>query len=85
MKTSSNMHTIRLKVNDKIYDKLLWLLSKFSRDEVEIEVEDSTFNHDQKYLEKELQEIISGEANFIGVEEAEERLSNRIKKHENRI
>jgi hypothetical protein len=79
------MHTIRLKVNDKIYDKLLWLLSKFSRDEVEIEVEDSTFIHDQKYLEKELQEIISGEANFIGVEEAEERLSNRIKKHENRI
>jgi hypothetical protein len=79
------MHTIRLKVNDKIYDKLLWLLSKFSRDEVEIEVEDSTFDHDQKYLEKELQEIITGEANFIGVEEAEERLSNRIEKHENRI
>ena len=79
------MHTIRLKVNDKIYDKLLWLLNKFSKDEIEIVVEDSTFNHDQKYLEKELQEIISGEAKFIGVEEAEERLDNRIKKHENRI
>ena len=79
------MHTIRLKVNDKIYDKLLWLLNKFSKDEIEIVVEDSTFNHDQKYLEKELQEINSGEAKFIGVEEAEERLDNRIKKHENRI
>jgi len=79
------MHTIRLKVNDKIYDKLLWLLSKFSKDEIEIMVENSTVNNDQKYLEKELEEIISGEAKFLGVEEAEERLDNRIKKHENRI
>ncbi len=79
------MHTIRLKVNDKIYDKLLWLLSKFSKDEIEILVENSTFSNDQKYLEKELNEIISGEARFIGVEEAEERLEKSLKQHENRI
>jgi len=79
------MHTIRLKVNDKIYEKLLWLLSKFSKDEIEIVVENSTFSSDQKYLEKELMEIMSGEAKFIGVEEAEERLEKSIKKHENRI
>lgn len=79
------MHTIRLKVNDKIYEKLLWLLSKFSKDEIEIMVENSTFSTDQKYLEKELNEIISGEAKFIGFEEAEERLEKSIKQHENRI
>jgi len=79
------MHTIRLKVNDKIYEKLLWLLSKFSKDEIEIVVENSTFNNDQTYLEKELNEIISGEAKFISVEEAEERLDKSIKQHENRI
>ncbi|MFA5971426.1 MAG: hypothetical protein WC780_03655 [Lentimicrobiaceae bacterium] len=79
------MHTIRLKVNDKIYEKLLWLLSKFSKDEIEIVVEDSTFNNEQKYLEKELNEIISGEAKFISIEEAEERLDKSIKQHENRI
>lgn len=79
------MHTIRLKVNDKIYEKLLWLLSKFSKDEIEIVVENSTFSNDQKYLEKELLEIMSGEAKFIGVEEAEEQLEKSIKKHENRI
>jgi hypothetical protein len=79
------MHTIRLKVNDKIYEKLLWLLSKFSKDEIEIVVENSTFSSDQKYLEKELIEILSGEAKFIGVEEAEDRLEKSIKKHENRI
>ncbi|MDO9257369.1 MAG: hypothetical protein Q7U54_17755 [Bacteroidales bacterium] len=69
------MHTIRLKVNDKIYEKLLWLLSKFGKDEIEIIVENSTFSNDQKYLEKELNEILSGEAKFIGVEEAEEQLT----------
>lgn len=79
------MHTIRLKVNDKIYEKLLWFLSKFSKDEIEIVVENSTFSNDQKYLEKELKEIMSGEAKFIDVEEAEERLEKSIKKHENRI
>ena len=79
------MHTIRLKVNDKIYDKLLWLLSKFSKDEIEIVVENPTFDNDQKYLEKELNEIISGEAKFMSAEEAEERLEKSMKQHENRI
>ena len=79
------MHTIRLKVNDKIYEKLLWLLSKFSKDEIEIIVENSTFSNDQKYLEKELNEILAGEAKFIGVEEAEEQLEKSINKHENHI
>jgi hypothetical protein len=79
------MHTIRLKVNDKIYEKLLWLLSKFSKDEIEIVIESSSFSNDQKYLEKELNEIISGQAKFIGVEEVEERLEKSIKQHENRI
>jgi hypothetical protein len=79
------MHTIRLKVNDKIYEKLLWLLGKFSKDEIEIVIENSTFSNDQKYLEKELNEIIAGEAKFIGVEEAEKQLEKSISKHENRI
>ena len=79
------MHTIKLQVSDKIYDKLLWLLSKFSKDEIEIISEDSTFAKDKKYLERELNEMIDGKANFIGVEEAEQRLENTIKQHENRI
>ena len=79
------MHTIKLRVSDKIYNNLLWLLSKFSKDEIEIIAEDSTFTDNKKYLEQELNEIINGEANFIGVEEAEQRLENTIKQHENRI
>ena len=30
------MHTVKLRVNDGVYDKLIWLLSKFNKDEVEI-------------------------------------------------
>ena len=35
------MHTLRLNVNEKVYDKLLRLLSKFSKDEIEIISESS--------------------------------------------
>ncbi len=79
------MHTIRLKINDKVYDKILWLLSKFGKHEVEIINEDAEYFENQKYLEKELGEILSGNAKFIEMDEAEERLENVIKQNENRI
>ncbi len=79
------MHTIRLKINDKVYDKILWLLSKFNKHEVEIINEDAEFFENQKYLEKELGEINTGQANFVEMNEAEQRLENVIKQHEDRI
>jgi hypothetical protein len=79
------MHTLILKVNDRIYDKLLGLLSKFSKDEVEVISEKEDFAKDQKYLVGELNEILDNKANFIAMEEAEQRLENVIKKHENSI
>ncbi len=79
------MRTLTLQVNEKIYDKLLWLLSKFSKDEVEILVENSTFDADKNYLEKELNDIINGDARFIAVEETEERLEKIIRPHENPV
>lgn len=30
------MRTIRLKIHDDVYDKLMWFLNKFSIDEVEV-------------------------------------------------
>jgi hypothetical protein len=75
---NETMQTVRLRINDKIYDKLIWLLSKFSKDEVEIIPESEDFIRNQKYLAGELNEIVSGKANFIELNEAETRLENPI-------
>lgn len=79
------MHTLRLRVNDRVYDKFIWLLSKFNKDEIEIIPETNDFTKNQKYLAGELNEILNGKAKFIEMEEAEERLENIIKKNENCI
>jgi len=79
------MHTLKLRVNDIVYDKFIWLLSKFDNNEIEIISETSDFLKDQKYLAYELKEILEGKATFIGVEEAEKRLENIINNHENSI
>ena len=70
----NHMHTVRLKVNDSVYDKLLVLLSKFNKDEVEIISETSDFKQNQSYLSDELNEILTGKTKFIEMEEAEQRL-----------
>lgn len=77
------MHSIKLKIDDKIYDNLLWLLKKFSKDELEIIEEDANFQEHKQYLESELKEIKEGNATFYSMEEVEDRLENIIKKHEN--
>ena len=79
------MHTLRLNVNEKVYDKLLRLLGKFNKDEIEIIAETSDFKKNQKDLDHELKEILNGTARFIEMDEAEQRLENVIVKHENRI
>jgi hypothetical protein len=79
------MQTVRLKINDKVYDKVMWLLRKFNRNEIEIIVDDSTYNENQEYLQNELDEINSGKAKFQSIDELESRLDNAIRKHENNL
>ncbi len=74
------MQTIRLNINDKIYDRLMRLLGKFRKDEVEIIKEDTAFMENKSYLETELDEIVDGKAKFVSLEEAEQRLENVIRK-----
>jgi hypothetical protein len=79
------MRTIRLNINDKIYERLIWLLGKFSKDEVEIIAEDPAFADSKAYLETELNEMVDGKAKFVTLEDAEQRLENVIRKHENNL
>jgi hypothetical protein len=77
--------TIRLKVGDQVYEKLMWLLSKFGKDELEVLPEDTQFEQDKKYLQAELQSVREGTATYLTIEELEEKLEQTIRKNENRI
>jgi len=79
------MHTLKLKIDDRIYDKLIRQLSKFSKDELEIVVDEPNFASTKKYLDAELNEIINGNASFLTLNEAEQRLETRIRKHEDHL
>jgi len=79
------MHTVRLKIDDKVYEKLIWLLGKFSKDEVEVIPEDLEFIENQLYLTEELKEITEGKAIFVDFDQVNERLENVINKHENNL
>ena len=79
------MRTIQLKINDKVYDRILWLLSKFNKEEVEIISVDQDFSENQEYLQKELNEIESGKAKFYSQDEIDKRLDQVIEKYENNL
>jgi hypothetical protein len=79
------MQTIRLRVNDKVYEKLVWLLKKFNKTDIEIISEDENFLQDKAYLQRELNEIDNGKAVFYSLEELENELDKVISKHENSI
>jgi len=76
------MQSIRLLINDKIYDRIMWLLKKFSKDEVKIITEEEDFQLTKEYLEKELNEMDNGKASYYSLEESERKLKNTISKHE---
>jgi len=73
------MKTIELKVNKKIYDKLMWLLGQFKSDDLIIIDKKSK---DKNYLNNQLNEIDYGDAKFITVDQLDIMLDERIKKHE---
>lgn len=72
------MKTIQLKISDKVYDKFLWLLSKFSSEEIQIINENEDFLATKKYLQNELSEIDTGKASFVSEEELEYRLNKIV-------
>jgi len=72
------MRTIQLKINEKIYDQFLWLLSKFNKEEVEIISDQNDFTATQSFLQKELNEITNGSAKLLTQVEFENRLDQVI-------
>ncbi|MCK9208015.1 MAG: hypothetical protein M0P66_12960 [Salinivirgaceae bacterium] len=72
------MHSLQLRVDDKIYDHFLWLLSKFDKEEIEIINDDPNFFSNKNYLQQELDEINEGKATFISQKDLENRLDQIV-------
>ena len=76
------MQTIRLRVNEKIYNNLMLLLSRFKREEIQIIEENENYLTVKEYLEKELEKIDKNQSKFISINELDAELENRISKYE---
>ena len=74
------MKTLKLQINNRIYDKLLWLLSQFNTEDLQI-IRDEDIQH-KEYLDKELKKIDEGKATFLSIEELDELLEKSISKYE---
>lgn len=75
------METIKLQVNKKIYTKLLWLLSQFKSEDLQI-VDDKE-SQVLDYLNHELKSLDSKEAEFLSLDELDAVMEERILKYEN--
>lgn len=76
------MQTIRLKVNDEIYKNLMWFLSRFEKDEIQVIKENNQFLSIQEYLKNELEQVEHGNVKFVSFEELERHLEETLQKYE---
>lgn len=76
------MQTIRLQVNNNIYKYLMWFLSRFKKDEIQIIEEDQEYLSVQEYLKKELSRVEEGKAEYISLNELDKDLQSTIDKYE---
>lgn len=75
------MKTLKLEISNKIYDKVLWLLQQFNPEDVK--VIDADYS-EKEYLQKTLEDIDNGNAEFISIEELDKVMEERISKYENK-
>lgn len=76
------MQTIRLRVNDSIFQQLMWFLKHFSKSEIEVISENEEYLSIQEYLKKELKTIEHGTAEFISFNQLDKKLESTIRKYE---
>ncbi|MBK8621767.1 MAG: tRNA pseudouridine synthase A [Saprospiraceae bacterium] len=79
------MLTIRLKIKENALDRVMHSLNAFTSDELMVIHEDQSYLDNQKYLQKELEEINNGNEEFVSHEELESSLNEVITKYEDRL
>jgi hypothetical protein len=76
------MQTVKLRIHESVYNQLMWLLKRFSKNEIEVIKETDEFISVQEYLTEELKTIETGEAEFINLDQLNRELESTIKNHE---
>ncbi|MFC2186501.1 hypothetical protein ACFCT7_04210 [Fulvivirgaceae bacterium LMO-SS25] len=79
------MAIIKLKVSDKILDKVLWLLGQFKSEDLQVLESDAQFEADKLYVQNELQRLEYGESKSYNIDQLDELLEKSIQQYENRI
>lgn len=75
------MKTIKIKVNDKIYNHLMWFFNRFSKDEFEI-VEVQNLDILKQDVAIDLDESFKFPEKFVCLEELDVMLEGTLKKYE---
>tara|TARA_R110002072_G_scaffold171681_1_gene325357 strand:- start:1090 stop:1323 length:234 start_codon:yes stop_codon:yes gene_type:complete len=76
------MATVKLRVSDKILEKVLWLLGQFDEEDLQIITDDEEFLAQKKYLQEQAYRLDKGEAKTYTIEEARVILEKTVRKHE---
>ena len=77
------MATLKLKVSDKILDKVIWLLGQFKSEDVQIIDSNESFEANKRFVQNELNRLESGESKSHSIDEVDELLENSIRQYEN--
>lgn len=76
------MATFKVTINDRLLDKVLGVLSPFKGKGLEIEQIDTKFEEHKRYVQEQIDLMDSGKAEFITLEELDQKLEETIKKYE---
>lgn len=76
------MATLKLKVSDKILDKVIWLLGQFKSEDLQIIESDDSFAINKSYVQNELRRLESGESKSYTIDEVDEILEHSIRQYE---
>lgn len=76
------MQTNRMKVSDKVFDNLMWFLSRFNTDEIQVIKESNEYVSVQNYLQHELNQLEEGKIEYLTLETLDQQLEATINKHE---
>ena len=76
------METIKIKVSEKIRDKVLSLLQQFDKEDLQVIENELDFGFSEPELQNEYQKLNSGKTKTYSLEEADEILEETIKRYE---